>query len=184
MKLIKNKTGADKILSVYWFAMLFIIASGIFAIVYVFYFYPFDVREIETAVLTNRIAECVSNQGILNNDFISNGSEKNLISKKCHLNFNSEFDKIQYYVQIDFYDFKTFTNSSVPAETISDGNENLKSDCELQKSSKNNFKIQSKCSEKSVYSIDDKNVPYLIKILSVVRKTEKNVRSKQKFFKN
>ncbi len=174
MNLKKNKTGADKILSVYWFAILFIIASGIFAIVYVFYLYPFDIREIETYILTDKIAECASNQGIFNDNFLSNNSEKNFLSKECHLNFNSEFDKIQYYVEVGIYDFKAFESSSSPIKTIFDGNENLKTDCELQKSNKNRFKIQSKCSEKSFYSIDEKNVPYIIKILSVVRKTEKN----------
>ncbi|MBI4116392.1 hypothetical protein HY449_01470 [Candidatus Pacearchaeota archaeon] len=174
MKILRNKTGADKILSVYWFAMLFVIASGIFAIVYVFYLHPFDVREIETAVLTGRIAECVSTQGIFDDNFLSDDSGKNFISKECHLNFNSEFDKIQYYVEIEIYDFKAFESSSNPMKKISDGNENLKADCELQKTKNNNLKLQSKCSEKSIYSIDKKNVPYIIKILSVVRKTEKN----------
>jgi len=176
MKLKKDKTGADKILSVYWFAMLFIIASGIFAIVYVFYLYPFDVREIEAAVLTGRIAECVSIQGIFDSDFISDTTGKSFISRQCHFNFNSEFDEMQYYAEVKIYDFKTFGNLSTPMKTIFDGNGNLKADCELQKSSKNNFKTQSKCSEKLIYSIDDENVPYLVKILSVVRKTEKNAR--------
>ncbi len=174
MNLKKNKIGADKILSVYWFAVLFIIASGIFAIVYVFYLYPFDVREIETYILTDKIAKCASRQGIFNDNFLLNNSEKNFISKECHLNFNSEFDKIQYYVEVEIYDFKTFESSSNPMKKISNGNENLKADCELQKSGKNNFKMQSKCSEKSFYSIDKKNAPYIIKILSVMRKTEKN----------
>lgn len=174
MKLVKNKTGADKILSVYWFAMLFIIASGVFAIVYVFYLYPFDVREIEAFVLTNRIAECVSEQGIFNGNFFSNNSEENFLSEECRLNFNSEFDGIQYYVEVGIYDFRTFSGSSSPIKTLLDGNENLKADCELQKSGKNNLKLQSKCSDKSIYSIDEKNAPYIIKVLSVVRKTEKN----------
>ena len=59
MKLINNKRG-DKILSIYWFAILLIIAGGIFGMVYVFYGTPYDVREIETRVLTNQIADCIS----------------------------------------------------------------------------------------------------------------------------
>ena len=58
-----NKTGADKILSVYWFAILFIVASGIFAMVYVFYNSPFDVRNAEADALGNQIASCILQNG-------------------------------------------------------------------------------------------------------------------------
>ncbi len=51
---IKNKRG-DKILSLYWFAVLIIVAGGIFGMVYVFYGSPYDVREIEANVLLNKI---------------------------------------------------------------------------------------------------------------------------------
>jgi len=58
-----NKIGADKILSVYWFAILFLIASGIFAMVYVFYNSPFDVRNAEADALGNQIVSCISQNG-------------------------------------------------------------------------------------------------------------------------
>ena len=120
-------------------------------------------------------------------EFCSQGAtitvgQKKDIASECHLNFNSEFkEQQQYYVQIDFYDLKTFQVattangekiSSQPIATIFDGNENLKADCELQKDK--NFKIQSKCIERRLYSVDEKNNPYIINIISVIRKTEKN----------
>jgi hypothetical protein len=108
--------------------------------------------------------------------------QKKDIASECHLNFNSEFkEQQQYYVQVDFYDLKTFQVTttangekitSQPVATVFDGNENLKADCELQKDK--NFKIQSKCVEKRFYSVDEKNNPYIINVLSVIRKTEKN----------
>ena len=107
--------------------------------------------------------------------------KKKDIASECHLNFNSEFKEQQFYVKIDFYDLKTFqvtatangeTILSKPIATFFDGNENLKADCELQKAK--NLKIQSKCVEKRLYSVDEKNNPYIINILSVTRKTEKN----------
>ena len=58
-----NKIGADKILSVYWFAILFIVASGIFAMVYIFYGSPYDVRDIESNALKMQIANCLSQGG-------------------------------------------------------------------------------------------------------------------------
>ncbi|MEK6842802.1 MAG: hypothetical protein AABX84_03215, partial [Nanoarchaeota archaeon] len=68
---LNNKIGADKILSIYWFVILFIIATGIFAMVYVFYKTPFDVRGIESEILASRVAECVSQQGVLDSKWIS-----------------------------------------------------------------------------------------------------------------
>ena len=69
--MIKNKIGADKILSVYWFFILFIISSGIFAMVYVFYNSPFDVRETESGILADKTAECILEQGRIDSEWIS-----------------------------------------------------------------------------------------------------------------
>src|SRR3989344_8240288 len=98
--MIKNKIGADKILSVYWFAILFIVASGIFAMVYVFYNSPFDVRNVEADALGNQIASCISQNGKITPRWTTNQSSLK-IRDECHLNFNSEFQEIQYYAQID-----------------------------------------------------------------------------------
>src|SRR3989344_5053032 len=72
MILLKNKLGADKILSVYWFAIFFMVAAGILTMMYVFYNTPFDVREIESDILTMKIAECISKQGVLDSQWIEN----------------------------------------------------------------------------------------------------------------
>ena len=388
MKFLKNKIGADKILSVYWFAILFIIAAGILAMIYVFYNSPFDVRQIEAEVLSSKVAECISHQGILDSkwisgnletgnlqisgtcqteqecqkvigkkivsvvsgikndlgildidgsvkqsgvaenfeclvlqiatqestlrhcvefqkdgnplycdgkreevkslsneretslgvlqvntkvhdvdaenfeegikyavknvltkgydssskDYVCNGKTysgwesalrnyngwntactdssgkligdpnyvENVISNKgfvqnafpefcsqgktieptfgnleseCNLNFNSEFDNEQFYVQVDFYNLQTFESenlygrriiNSKPLKTIFDGNQNLKADCTIQKV--DDFEKQAKCFEGSFYSIDENNKPYVVVISSAVRKTEKNAR--------
>src|SRR3989344_2410676 len=80
-----NKKGADKILSVYWFAILFIIAAGILAMVYVFYNSPFDVRQIEGEILASRIASCISHQGKIDSKGISEnvGTSDLQISETC-----------------------------------------------------------------------------------------------------
>ena len=376
--LFRNKIGADKILSVYWFAILFIIATGIFAMVYVFYKTPFDVRGIEAETLASKVAECISKQGEISSEWIkgqqiatdmvscsteqecqkitgaklvgviggiknqlaqdiddsvkkegvaenfeclileiamhesslqhcdpyvdnsenplycdgnkekakrlntddedslgilqvntkvhdvdSENFEKGIVyavqkilipsydknekyygcknanyrggerairnyngwntdctkgdnnyvenvikrkeyiqtlfpefcspetivyptksdlQKECNLNFKSEFDKGQYYIQVDFYNLATFETGNIneksvilskPITTIFDGNENLKADCEIQK--EKDFEKQSKCSEGRFYAIDEDNKPYVVRILSAVRKTEKNV---------
>lgn len=65
------KKGADKILSIYWFAILFIIASGIFAMVYVFYNSPFDVRNAEADALGNQIVSCILQDGKISSSWAS-----------------------------------------------------------------------------------------------------------------
>jgi len=59
----KNKRGAEKVLSVYWFVILLLVAGGVFAMVYNFYHHPYDVREIEANLMINTVADCVSTGG-------------------------------------------------------------------------------------------------------------------------
>ena len=70
MKLF-NKKGAGKILSPYWFVILVLIAGGVFAMVYAFYGAPYDVRWIESRILMNKVADCVSYEGKINSLLIS-----------------------------------------------------------------------------------------------------------------
>ncbi len=174
MNLIPNKRG-DKVLSVYWFAILLIVAGGIFAMVYVFYGTPYDVREIETRVLTNQIADCVSYGGKINSNLILNGVVKegneNFLDQ-CHLNFNSpEWADEQYYAEVNLYKLE---NLNTPVLDIKKGNNNWVADCNIQENKKQG--TLPTCLRKSFYSLDDKNNQYIIKILSVVRKAEQNVK--------
>jgi len=175
-----NKKGAEKIISVYWFLMLIIVAGGIYGMVYTFYGHPFDVRELEANILINNVADCISEKGIIN-DFVFNESgaiNKNFnenFSDICKINFNVEDEKNwkekeQYYVQIDFYNVE---NLSKPFSSISKGNKLWVSDCDINK--KGDFGILEKCVRKRFYSVDGKK-QILMDILSIVRKTEKNVK--------
>jgi len=190
--ILKNKRGGDKILSMYWFGVLFIIAAGIFSMVYIFYASPFDVREIESSILANRIAECLSHEGkidakwIISAESCSDGNGcpaalENEIPKECNLNFNSEFEGQQNYVQIDFYEMTNFKASlleekeiivSKPIRTFYYGNINLKADCNIEESK--DYKKQSKCVLKRFYAIDSNENKYIVSVLSATRKTEKN----------
>ena len=60
-----NKRGAEKIISVYWFVILFLVAGTIAYSVSIFYGNPYDVREIESNILANKIADSNSNGRIL-----------------------------------------------------------------------------------------------------------------------
>lgn len=173
-----GKKGTDKMLSIYWFAILFLVAGGIFAMVYVFYSHPYDVRNIEADILNNKVADCISREGKINLDLES--IEETDFLKLCNLNFNveDEFEwkkQGQYYLEVNFYTLEDTSNSLF---NIEEGNKNLFSSCELQKENNKEYNKLAKCVEKRFYSVDSKNKDkqYLIKILSVVRKAEKNVK--------
>ena len=182
--LIKNNRGTDKVISIYWFVVIVIIAGGVFAMVYSFYGAPYDVREIEGNVLADKIADCLSVQGKLNeNLFNSNGEFDENFSldffKECNLNFNSESDydwdkTIQYFSEINFYNVDDVENS---VYLISKGNSNFRADCFIEDKKNKDYENLAKCVEKRFYAVDSVfGKQYLIKILVAVGKGEKNVK--------
>ncbi len=162
----------DKIISVYWFAILIIVAGGIIAMVSLFYNSPYDVREVEAGILTNKIGDCFSDVGYLRQEVFDNANflinEDNFL-EKCDLNFNSTENELQYFSQVNVFRGSDLGNSFFE---VVQGNKNLKADCSI---SKDYGKI-SKCFEKSFFTLDKSGNLYLIKILSVIDKSEKNVK--------
>jgi len=178
-----NKRGTDKILSIYWFVVLTLIAGGIFAMVYVFYGPPYDVREIESGIFAERIADCISNQGVIAQDFFVadkfNQETANTFTKKCNFNFNVEEgygDKgeIQYFYRVEFYTLKDLTN---PSFIFYDANNNWESECFIKNKNDKEYIKLAKCTERRLYAVNADGEQYLIKILSVIGKSEKNVKS-------
>ncbi len=167
----------DKYLSIYWFVIIFITAGAIIYMVSGFYSYPQDVRELEADILSNNIADCISQGGRLNSILVNeNGTFNEYFSsnflQECPINLNSndnDWKDDQYYFKVEFFKLEDTVN---PVFSIEKGNLNLISSCELQKEKE--YKTLAKCVEKRFYSVAD--TQYLIKILSAVRKTEKNVK--------
>src|SRR3989344_4017276 len=102
IELLDNKKG-DKILSIYWFAILAIVVVGIVAMVIVFYGKPYDIRKEESGVLTMKIADCLSDGKYLDKKI----NNENIIAE-CHFVLNDEY----------FFE--------VSALNIKQGNSNLK----------------------------------------------------------
>jgi hypothetical protein len=65
-------------------------------------------------------------------------------------------------------------NLNTPILDLTKGNNNWVTSCVIQEG-KPQDRLAT-CLQRSFYSIDDKNNQYIIKILSVVRKTEKNAK--------
>lgn len=171
-----TKRGGSKVVSIYWFVILIIVAGGIFAMVYSFYNHPYDVREIEGQILANQIADCLSSQGELTSELFDDEgfseSFGNTFLDVCHINMDTEdkWDKMQYYFEIEFYNS---SNSETSVFEISKGDLNLVADCNIQEEKE--YQRTARCIENDLFSFSGENL-YLIKILTVVRKAEKNVK--------
>ena len=76
----------EKYLSVYWFAILAIVAGGIVAMVFVFYGEPYDVRNLEAEIMINKVVDCLSDEGKLN----SNINNENIL-EECNFVLGDEF---------------------------------------------------------------------------------------------
>ena len=168
-----DRKATEKIFSIYWFVILILVAGGIFTMVYVFYHYPYDIRDIEGNIMVNKVADCLSTGGKINSYIIREGTFnenlKNNFLEICDITFETEedWDVPQYYLEVGFYD------SDRLVFDFSEGNKNLISSCGAEKEIEK--EKLARCVERDFYSLDDGN-SYLIKILSIVRKTEKNVR--------
>jgi hypothetical protein len=175
----KNCRG-DKILSVYWFVILILVAGGVFAMATLFYGSPYDVRGLENDILAEKVVDCLSKGGRVNVNLVSGGifNEKfgKDFLKRCSLTFNTEDefqwkDRPQYYIEVDFCEVGNLSKSLF---SISEGNLNLNSSCEVQKDEE--YERLVRCVERRFYALGDSGVQYLVRVLSVVRKVEKNVR--------
>ena len=165
----KSRKGAEKTISIYWFAILVIVAAAVVYMVVSVYGKPYDIRQAESEILSGNIASCMSEGGYLKDGIIGNSAFKNNFLAQCKINLETKDfpdTKGEYYIEVSFYDFDT---GNKIGEDISEGNSILKSYCELE------GKTQPKCSNHSFYSIDKAQKSYKINILSIVNKVDKNV---------
>ena len=164
---MKDKRGTDKIISVYWFVILFLVAGAVVYMVYVFYGNNLDVREIEADVMINKVADCLSQGG----ELVQDVKQENFMDK-CKLKFNTEFEgQGEYYLEINFYEFNDLSKP-IDDLKITQGNPNLK----IYNISKSNSAVSH---EKSFYVLNEDNGQHkemVVKILSIIRKTERNVK--------
>lgn len=173
--IIKSKKG-DKLISVYWFVILVLVATCIVLMVNTFYGNPYDVRNIESNILAQDAANCISfggqvnpllmtPQGVFRPDF------RDKFMQRCSLNFTvaGSFTPTPYYLRMTFA-LQGETNHIL--FNISEGNSNLVPDCSI-KSNQNSPKL-SKCSQKEFFMKAQNNKVYLVKILAIVNKVNQN----------
>lgn len=152
-----NKIGGDRLVSMYWFAILFIVAAAIVYMTMVYYGKPYDIREIEGNLLANKVVDCLVPQNYLDESV----SHENFL-EVCRINFENEefgkWDSDQYYVDVSPIGIRA-------------GNTNLLDFCS-EELGKNPY-----CIRRSFYSITSTGEQKFIDVRVAVRKTEKNVRN-------
>ena len=174
MSLQKNKKGADKLISIYWFMILTIIAGGVVMMVNGYYSGPYDVREVEGDIFASKLANCiypagtanpnfVSVQGIIKPEFIEN------FESHCKLNIEpeGEFEKAQYYAKITFY--RTEKKKS-EEQVIEIGNKNFLVDCKSKDTSKN----LATCVENEFWMMFPGDRLKFVTVLTAIGKTDQN----------
>src|SRR3972149_5503938 len=122
---MKNKIGAEKTISVYWFAILVIVAGAVIYMVSLVYGEPYDIRKAETDILANKIADCMNEGGYLNEEVLTETFKQNFL-ERCNLNIGAaDFPESmgEYYIEIDIYDFETQNSLTYD---VGEGNVNLK----------------------------------------------------------
>jgi hypothetical protein len=165
-----NNKGSEKIMSLYWFAILIIVAGGVFSMVSIFYGYPYDVREVETGILAEKVGTCISDQGVLNEEIFNEEFQNNFLGN-CNLNFNTDSEIQEYFIGIEIFEIGDLEN---PVLDYSIGNSNWLADCVIEDSGK--YERLAKCVEERFYSTGSEGKQYLVKINSIVGKIGENVK--------
>lgn len=159
-----NKKAMEKVISVYWFAILIIVAGGVFAMVSNFYNHPVDVRELEANIMINKLADCLAKGGKINPDFLTHCEDFDIIDN-CGLNFDNinKENAGEYYVEIKV--------DGCPL--VFGGNKNWLASCEVQKDEEH-AKLP-KCVKRGFYALDG-DAKKFIEILSAINKVKDNVK--------
>lgn len=159
-----NKKGAEKIMSVYWFAILILVAGAVSYMVYSFYGEPYDVRYIESGTIIENVADCISENGHLKFEL---GDSSINLEDICHFNFDTDNNEGPYFVQAEFYGFGTNKSTGF---ILQGGNENLKHFVETNPNSQSVRKLS-----KNLYVLSGER-ELTAKITAIVNKENENIK--------
>jgi len=153
---LNNKKAGEKILSLWWFAVLAIVGVGIIAGTLMFYSKDIDVRGIEADIISDKIMDCLANRGNINQDFLDGSFD---IFDKCYLDKDIlASEQGLYYIKI------SVSGAGVNFEPKRFGNFGLEEDCSIQE--KTNSKYFARCSEKNVLVLDNQKNKLKLSILT------------------
>ena len=169
-KFLINKKGAEKYLSIWWFFVLTVIGIGIVIGVAVYFFADVDVRAFEAESLATKIADCLIQNGKINQEIFSNSSFD--IFKACGLS-KEIISGGSYFLKIEIFDYgdckvenekivclNTKTIPSYNNKAIIFGDPRAEVQCELQGE---HYLL---CSEKYIYTLNKNGEKLMLHILA------------------
>lgn len=139
-----------KLLSIWWFFVLAVVSTGIVVGTLAFYGADINVKGIEAETLTNKIIDCLVNQGKINQDFLETDYD---IFENCNLNRSLLAQQGKYFIKITISDY-----ADKKGEGVKMYGTNFEESCKIQKTvNAENFPI---CSEEEmmVRDIYDNNL--------------------------
>jgi hypothetical protein len=170
-----NKKG-EKLISIYWFVILTLVAGGIFIMVNSFYNSPYDVRKVESEILAEKVADCIYEGGVVNPSLMQENNPvfrdffKDNFERICNLNFDTknEWDPEQHFVRVVFYGSEKKITKSL---NISAGNLNYEEDCYT----KTEHPELAQCALRSFFAYLPDGKMYFVEITAATAKTKENV---------
>lgn len=167
--LFKNKSGGEKLLSIWWFFVIGIVGVGIVAGVLVFYSASFDTREKQSEILLDKISDCLIKDGFLIEGVLDTNFD---VFEKCSLDKEAIQENIGFYFGIQFFD----SENKKLRETIEKGVLDYAKECKFQEEGVKGSAF-AKCSKKEIsFSYFDGE---LIKIGSLKILTASNIQGER-----
>lgn len=123
-KFLKQKKADSKFLSIWWFAVIVVVAVGIVIGVEIFFSGKIDVRILESEILANKVINCLNERGYFNVEFLSDN--KNIFSL-CSLNEAIIDKSSNYFLKLNFVEADT--KKALPVFIA--GNSAFEKDCEI-----------------------------------------------------
>ena len=144
--MIENKKAGERILSIYLFIIYIIVAIGIVSGVLLVYGSKLDIREIEAEVLSDKVIDCLTEQGNLDLGVFEHDFD---LLSFCGFDFKDNSGKYQgeeqYGVSVELFDFDSLEELK---EKKIFGREDFLEFCGLE------GKKIPKCSEKKIYVLN------------------------------
>jgi hypothetical protein len=143
--MLEHKKASSELLSIWWFFVLAIIAVGIVSGVVIFYGAKIDVRSIEAQILTNKIGDCLIQNGELKFPIFEKNND---LFQFCSLNKEMLNNSGNYYLHI----LAKKANEEV---SLAYGNSGFEKDCAIAEAMKaaDNYP---RCSKKHFSGFNDK----------------------------
>lgn len=110
-----NRKGGEKLLSIWWFFVLALIGGSIVAGVIIFYGAEIDTRKLETDIMSEKIVNCISEQGFLNENMLNKNFD---VFKECSISKGLVNKGGEFYLRISIYDEQ---NNKIREDVVSEG---------------------------------------------------------------